>query len=340
MAKQNKSTKQQNKLGSFFRKLNPNTPAKKLLAFVLIFAMLGGGYYAYRSFAATTTVKTYHASDFGSSSGITRSTERNGVITYSVISMLSTGQRINTSTETKETYKGNYRACFYYSIPQQPAKATMAFAIFDDPSRTKSLAGTSKDYSPTNGYKTECLSFYAPNSKKLTLVVATWKGSTAFTKVTIAPEKTMTIHAKDFGAYTTRLVNVRTMTQPAGDRKGQIVAEMHKPSSQILFGLKNPKLTAEVDFKIGKKYEACIIYSIGDRGSSSDLLAFYPVGTSKVDQKNLKTTNSLNTYKTHCHTFTYNGGNADAVSLHYPGWAQSLKDPYKIRVRAIRLTEK
>ncbi len=48
--------KKQRKLGSFFNKLNPNSPAKKLLAFVLVFAVLGGGYYAYRSFANTNMV--------------------------------------------------------------------------------------------------------------------------------------------------------------------------------------------------------------------------------------------------------------------------------------------
>ncbi len=53
-----KTLKKQSKLSSFFGKLNPNSPVKKLLAFVLVFAVLGGGYYAYRSFAATSvTVK-------------------------------------------------------------------------------------------------------------------------------------------------------------------------------------------------------------------------------------------------------------------------------------------
>ncbi len=51
-----KTVKKQSKLGAFFSKLNPNSPAKKLLAFVLVFAVLGGGYYAYRSFAATGDV--------------------------------------------------------------------------------------------------------------------------------------------------------------------------------------------------------------------------------------------------------------------------------------------
>ncbi len=48
-----KSTKRQGKMRRFFNKLNPNSPAKKLVAFVLVFAVLGGGYYAYRSFAST-----------------------------------------------------------------------------------------------------------------------------------------------------------------------------------------------------------------------------------------------------------------------------------------------
>ncbi len=50
-----KKVRKQSKLGSLFSKLNPNSPKKKLMLFVLVFAVLGGGYYAYSSFAATGT---------------------------------------------------------------------------------------------------------------------------------------------------------------------------------------------------------------------------------------------------------------------------------------------
>lgn len=52
-AKNNK----QSKLGSFFSKLSPNSPKKKLLLFVVMFGLIAGGYYAYRSFAATYWVE-------------------------------------------------------------------------------------------------------------------------------------------------------------------------------------------------------------------------------------------------------------------------------------------
>jgi hypothetical protein len=44
-------------LAAFFAKLNPNSPKKKLLAFAIVFAIAGGGYYVYTSFAATNNAK-------------------------------------------------------------------------------------------------------------------------------------------------------------------------------------------------------------------------------------------------------------------------------------------
>lgn len=58
MAKTTKSTKKSakkpSKFGNFLSKLSPNTPKKKFLTFALVFAIAGGGYYAYSSFAATS----------------------------------------------------------------------------------------------------------------------------------------------------------------------------------------------------------------------------------------------------------------------------------------------
>lgn len=48
---------------SFWQKIKPTTPGKKLLAFVLVFAILGGGYFAYRSFAAIDHIDTVLAED-------------------------------------------------------------------------------------------------------------------------------------------------------------------------------------------------------------------------------------------------------------------------------------
>jgi hypothetical protein len=53
MAQSPKTVKKSGKLSNFLSKLNPNTPKKKLLTFVIVFALAGGGYYAYKSFAAT-----------------------------------------------------------------------------------------------------------------------------------------------------------------------------------------------------------------------------------------------------------------------------------------------
>lgn len=47
------TTKSSGKFGNILRKLNPNSPKKKLLLFVLIFGVIAGGFYAYRSFAST-----------------------------------------------------------------------------------------------------------------------------------------------------------------------------------------------------------------------------------------------------------------------------------------------
>lgn len=46
-----KSKAKSGKLGSFFSKLNPNSPKKKLLLFVVVFGLIAGGFYTYRSFA-------------------------------------------------------------------------------------------------------------------------------------------------------------------------------------------------------------------------------------------------------------------------------------------------
>src|SRR5690606_24153414 len=55
MAK-NTSVKNSGKLRNLLSKLNPNSPKKKLLLFIIVFGLLGGGYYAYRSFADTNMI--------------------------------------------------------------------------------------------------------------------------------------------------------------------------------------------------------------------------------------------------------------------------------------------
>lgn len=50
--------KQRSKLSQLLLRINPNTPAKKLLTFMLVFGVLGGGYFAYSSFAATSNLFT------------------------------------------------------------------------------------------------------------------------------------------------------------------------------------------------------------------------------------------------------------------------------------------
>ena len=52
-ASKNKSKKTKKPSG-LFRRLNPNTPAKRALIFILVFGVIGGGYLAYKSFASTT----------------------------------------------------------------------------------------------------------------------------------------------------------------------------------------------------------------------------------------------------------------------------------------------
>lgn len=63
-----KSNTKKSKLGSFFSKLNPNSPKKKLLLFVVVFGLIAGGFYAYRSFAATGG-GTYRVRDFYTKDG-------------------------------------------------------------------------------------------------------------------------------------------------------------------------------------------------------------------------------------------------------------------------------
>lgn len=46
-----KKSKKNSKLSGFLSKLNPNSPKKKLLLFVLVFGVIAGGFYAYRSYA-------------------------------------------------------------------------------------------------------------------------------------------------------------------------------------------------------------------------------------------------------------------------------------------------
>jgi hypothetical protein len=62
-----KKTKQ-SKFSSVIYRLKPGTPKKKLLLFVIIFALLAGGYYAYSTFAATAySFRKYHFSSQRSS---------------------------------------------------------------------------------------------------------------------------------------------------------------------------------------------------------------------------------------------------------------------------------
>jgi hypothetical protein len=53
------------KKSAFLSKINPNTPIKKFFLFVIIFALLGGGYFAYKSFAATNEPRTVVYADDG-----------------------------------------------------------------------------------------------------------------------------------------------------------------------------------------------------------------------------------------------------------------------------------
>lgn len=57
MPAKTKSAPKSGKLGNFFRKLTPNSPKKKLLLFVVVFGLIAGGFYAYRTFAYGKIVK-------------------------------------------------------------------------------------------------------------------------------------------------------------------------------------------------------------------------------------------------------------------------------------------
>ncbi|MDQ3158676.1 MAG: hypothetical protein M3P98_00875 [bacterium] len=50
--------KKQSKTKKILSKLDPNTGKKRLVAFIIVFALIGGGFYAYRSFASTSGYKT------------------------------------------------------------------------------------------------------------------------------------------------------------------------------------------------------------------------------------------------------------------------------------------
>ncbi len=57
--------KKQTKSSKLFSALNPTTPLKKFLMFIVVFALVGGGYYLYKSHAATCvwTTQSYGASN-------------------------------------------------------------------------------------------------------------------------------------------------------------------------------------------------------------------------------------------------------------------------------------
>ncbi len=339
------STSKTSQSGSILTRLRPDTPAKKLLAFVLLFAVIGGSYLAYRSFAATPAVKTYYADAFTAEARSTKSSARSGGSTYSVIDLVGpdTNNRARITARTKEKYAGPQKICFEYKVGKKngkPAKARTAFAVYSATNTSTPLDAVSVLSSSSDDYKQKCLEFDAGGSKTLVLALSVWDGTARFTKSTIQKSYTFNIKAADFSKYTSRMTDVRTIKQSGGSKDGETVAEMHKPNSQLLFWLNGEALNEKIKISRNKKYEACITYSIGDRGSASDLVSYYPIGKTKVDQQNHNTTKSLSTYKTECHTFTYVDGNADAVSLHYPNWAQSLSSPYKIRIASLKISQK
>ncbi len=339
-----KTSKQNSKLNEFFGRLAPNTPVKKLVAFILVFAVLAGGYYAYRSFAAVSTVKTYYADDFMPETRSTRAANPSRSNLTSTISLVGpdTNNRARITANTQEQYTNLQKTCFHYKVSEQsgnPDTAAVAVAVYDKANPSQALSAKSIRSTSSSTYKQLCLEYDAGGSKTLQFAVSVWDGAAVFSKATIEKGYSITIKAKDFPSYTSRMTDTRTITQSSGSKAGEKVVEMYKPNSQLLFWLKNTTLNSKLKVTKGKKYEACITYSIGDKGSASDLTSYYPVGLSKVDQQNYNTTKSLNTYSTKCHSFTYTEGNADSVSLHYPFWAQNLSSPYKIRIASVKISQ-
>jgi len=330
--------------------LNKISSKRRAGIFALIFAVLGGGYLVYSTFAATQTDYTYYARNYTLPTRATKVPDKPTNANEVDVVRLSGGDtnaRARMTIAPTTPYSGTQRICFHYKVTSQNMKsqqARTAFAVYDQTSATKSLKAVSKESAISKEYASECMTIDLPSSKKLEFAVSVWDGTASFWKVTTskvaAQTRSVTITANDFSTYGVRTVQTAATTQAGGNRNGKSVTELSKPGSKILVSLKNTALNAKVSFQLGKKYEACIDYSIADNGLNSDLAVYHPVGKGKIDQRNYDSTGSLSNYKTECHIFTYNGGNAEAVSMHYPLYSQSQSNLYKIRVNEIKITQK
>ncbi|MDQ3159375.1 MAG: hypothetical protein M3P98_04565 [bacterium] len=108
MPKKNIKSKSNKK--SIWSKLKPNTGIKKLVYVVVIFAVIGGGVYAYRSFAASGT--RYSAGTFAGGTPVYGTNAKGKYVKYRVINDVSDSNKNSTRRKVSLINGRHYTACW------------------------------------------------------------------------------------------------------------------------------------------------------------------------------------------------------------------------------------
>jgi hypothetical protein len=103
--------KKQSKLRTILSKLNPNSPKKKFILFIAVFAVLGGGYFAYKSFAGDQA-HFWYADQIGSSGYAYKATESRGLKRGMTVWVSFPGTRIG-SFPAQAIFAPKIRYCAY-----------------------------------------------------------------------------------------------------------------------------------------------------------------------------------------------------------------------------------
>lgn len=168
-----KTNKKPNKLSNFLSKLAPNTPKKKFLTFAVVFAIAGGGYYAYSSFAAVSHVQTILITDhYNPARG-----ENSKLMWYMDIPYgggttraitIKKGNTIWVNTSKKISSTGRYSACYeiYNSKDNQ-----LKFTVFSDSDLysyggATRLASQTHNIQGTKATQTRCVDFNVSTADK------------------------------------------------------------------------------------------------------------------------------------------------------------------------------
>jgi len=155
-----RKSQKNNKLKSFLAKLNPETTKAKLVAFVVVFGMLGGGYYVYDTLAFTGKhVVTLVARNYTQQSGVRRMTinpEGKGPVEAAHVSK---GARFvidhNSGFDFMPSRK--YNVCFeMYNSRQWNTVSLVGFVPRDG---TEPWSGRTVSLRPVDRFQTHCVAF-------------------------------------------------------------------------------------------------------------------------------------------------------------------------------------